>query len=237
MFESNDEKLKLVDSTSRLDKAADNNTNISNNSREILEIKSFEPNVTNTSSSSSSSDLIRESESLETDDLQFKTDADVQIGTSLINNDYNTMMKKKKKSDSDPGARTVTTQEFVVHKKIITANRRKRTEKLEKYTSLSDDGLKGTLFKVKDLLNDKREHEIYSPNIPLPTLKQKSSVQPFSEVVKVGFDPNKLEIPDVASKRDRRKTVETSTFASDFIKLGPHQMFRRFSQVVDFFFK
>lgn len=123
-------------------------------------------------------------------------------------------MTTKKKASSDPGTRTkakMANQEQLHYgQKRTTITKSKKGNQLEKYTSISQDRLMSTPYKVKKGEVVKKEQKIFAPNIQLTTIPARPKTE-----VKFGYDPYKYV------KAAPKKNVHTSTFSVQYMPERP----------------
>lgn len=179
----NDKKIQFDKKTLKCDQNLFDNT-------EFVEIRDVNTQ-TSLEEEKEEEEEVEEIEEEEIDNKVAEKESLTKIGTNIMT---------RKKSGSDPGTRNTNEQNK------ITLIRRRKSEKFEKYTSISDDRLKSTSYKITKGMVFKRDQSIFTPNIPLP---QQINNKVQTEV-KSTFNPLKF----TNEKKEKTKNVQTTTFMS-----------------------
>lgn len=135
------------------------------------------------------------------DHKNFSVETFRNSSTTSLPSEHSTAMTRRK-GGSDPGGKNLQSVKDVSRYDAERTHliRRRKLEKLEKYTSISDEHLKVIQYNLKKPPTKKKDSAIFTPNISLPCTPR------VQTEIRVNFQPNKLE------KRERKKNVETSTF-------------------------
>lgn len=158
--------------------------------------------VSHKSSSIKSGDSINTySELISIDNPNISVEISRNSSTTSLPSNLPTDMTRRR-GGSDPGAKSTQAVKDANRYDAERTHliRRRKLEKLEKYTSISDEHLKVIQYNLKKPPTKKKDSTIFSPNISLPCTPN------VQTEIRVNFQPGKLE------KRERKKNAETSTF-------------------------
>lgn len=212
MFQNKQEQIQEDSSLSSKENVNDSNSseNSNNNNYSETESEGILNIIKYSDNNSDNSCKLKEDTNRNSEDLEFVEIRNVGVQVYIDKGLNKEEGKESIEIDDDSTiCNNIMTNKQTIQKSTGEKNKsiivkRKKSEKFEKYTSISDDRLKSISYKINkdDIL--KKEQSIFSPNIRLP--------QTLSPTIKYQTELRNIFDPSKYQKKQRKKHVQTTTF-------------------------